>query len=167
MNRNPLDSSVHGILQPRILEWAVYSLPQGIFPTQASNPGLLHCRQILYQLSHQGSPKLCPKLDLNHSLQCQSSQVQLPLWLLVPVIFGCSCYHVAALMVYNEAKDFPHRVLFLYTCVRGRTKELRDPQTSAFQMKTSSKWRCLAISPEVPSHNLGESPRKLIYWFIP
>ena len=25
---------------------------QGIFPTQASNPGLLHCRQILYRLSH-------------------------------------------------------------------------------------------------------------------
>ena len=32
------------------------SLLQGIFPTQGSNPGLLHCRQILYQLSHQGSP---------------------------------------------------------------------------------------------------------------
>ena len=28
------------------------SLLQGIFPTQGSNPGLLHCRQILYQLSH-------------------------------------------------------------------------------------------------------------------
>ena len=33
-----------------------HSLLQGIFPTQGSNPGLLHCRQILYQLSHQGSP---------------------------------------------------------------------------------------------------------------
>ena len=32
------------------------SLLQGIFPTQGSNPGLLHCRQILYQLSHRGSP---------------------------------------------------------------------------------------------------------------
>ena len=29
-----------------------------IFPTQESNPGLLHCRQVLYSLSHQGSP-LC------------------------------------------------------------------------------------------------------------
>ena len=34
------------------------SLIQGIFPTQESNWGLLHCRWILYQLSHQGSPKL-------------------------------------------------------------------------------------------------------------
>ena len=32
------------------------SLLQGIFPTQGTNPGLLLCRQILYQLSHKGSP---------------------------------------------------------------------------------------------------------------
>ena len=32
------------------------SLLQGIFPTHGSNPGLLHCRWILYQLSHKGSP---------------------------------------------------------------------------------------------------------------
>ena len=31
-------------------------LQQGIFPTQGSNPGLPHCRQILYCLSHKGSP---------------------------------------------------------------------------------------------------------------
>ena len=31
------------------------SLLQGIFPTQGSNPGLLHCRQILYQLSYLGN----------------------------------------------------------------------------------------------------------------
>ena len=34
------------------------SLLQGIFPTHGSNPGLLHCRQILYQLSHKGSPRI-------------------------------------------------------------------------------------------------------------
>ena len=33
------------------------SLLQQIFPTQESNQGLLHCRQILYQLSYQGSPQ--------------------------------------------------------------------------------------------------------------
>ena len=31
-------------------------LLQGIFPNQTLNPGLPHCRQILYQLNHQGSP---------------------------------------------------------------------------------------------------------------
>ena len=34
------------------------SLLQGIFPTQGSNPGLLHCRRILYQLSHKGSLRI-------------------------------------------------------------------------------------------------------------
>ena len=34
------------------------SLFQGVFPTQGSNPGLPHCRWILYQLSHKGSPRI-------------------------------------------------------------------------------------------------------------
>ena len=34
------------------------SLLHGIFPTQELNPGLLHCRQILYQLSHKRSPRI-------------------------------------------------------------------------------------------------------------
>ena len=34
------------------------SLLQGIFLTQGSNPGLPHCRQILYQLSHKGPPRI-------------------------------------------------------------------------------------------------------------
>ena len=34
------------------------SFLQGIFPTQESNPGLPHCRRILYQLSQKGSPRI-------------------------------------------------------------------------------------------------------------
>ena len=34
------------------------SLLQGILPTQGSNPGPLHCRRILFQLSHKGSPRI-------------------------------------------------------------------------------------------------------------
>ena len=44
-----------GILQARILEWVAMPSSRGIFPTQESNWDLLHCRQILYQLSYQGS----------------------------------------------------------------------------------------------------------------
>ena len=44
----PPGSSVRGILQARILEWVSHSLLQGTFPTQGWNPGLLHCRQILF-----------------------------------------------------------------------------------------------------------------------
>ena len=93
---NPMDYTVHEILQARILEWVAVPLsrglpnpgiaprspsshadslpaePQGkpkntevgslsllqqIFLTQEANQGLLHCRQILYQLSYEGSPK--------------------------------------------------------------------------------------------------------------
>ena len=56
MDCSPLGFSVCGILQARTLEWVAISLLQGIFPTQGSNPGLLHCRPILHHLSHQGSP---------------------------------------------------------------------------------------------------------------
>ena len=35
-----------------------HALLQRIFPTQGSNPGLPHCRRILHQLSHQGSPRI-------------------------------------------------------------------------------------------------------------
>ena len=93
---DPMDYTVHGILQVRLLEWVAFpfsrdlpnpgteprsptlqagslpaepqeklkntgvgslSLLQRIFPTQKSNQDLLHCRQILYLLSYQGSPK--------------------------------------------------------------------------------------------------------------
>ena len=41
------------------------SLLQGIFPTQGSNPGPPHCRQIHYQLSSQGSPSLLHVQKIN------------------------------------------------------------------------------------------------------
>ena len=48
-------SAVPGILHARILEWFFHFFLQGIFPTQWLNSGLLHCRQILYNLNNQGS----------------------------------------------------------------------------------------------------------------
>ena len=45
---DPPGSSVHGILQARILEWGAMPFSRGSFPTLGSNPGLLHCREILY-----------------------------------------------------------------------------------------------------------------------
>ena len=51
MDGSPPGSSVHGILQARILDWV--AMP---FPSQGSNPGLPYCRRILYCLSYQGSP---------------------------------------------------------------------------------------------------------------
>ena len=45
---SPPASSVRGISQARITGVVCHSLHQGIFPTQGSNPGLLHCRWTLY-----------------------------------------------------------------------------------------------------------------------
>ena len=63
-------SVMYNSLQPHELYSARNSLGQntgvgslyllrGIFPTQGPNPGLPHCRGILYQLSHKGRPSIC------------------------------------------------------------------------------------------------------------
>ena len=65
----PLNCTVHGILQARILGVGSLSLFQGIFTTQGLNPGLLQCPQILYQLGHKVSsePHKCrERLCLPH-----------------------------------------------------------------------------------------------------
>ena len=51
---SPPGSSVHGILQARILKWVATPFSRGSpgNPTQGLNPSLPHCRQILYHLSH-------------------------------------------------------------------------------------------------------------------
>ena len=53
---DPMGYMVHAVLQARILQWVAFLFSRGIFLTQGSNPGLPHCRWILYQLSHKGSP---------------------------------------------------------------------------------------------------------------
>ena len=58
MNCSPQGSSVHGDSPGKNTEVGCHFLLQGIFPTQGLNPGLPHCRQMLYCLSHQGSPKI-------------------------------------------------------------------------------------------------------------
>ena len=59
-----------GVLQIRRLEWVAMPLAKG-----SSQPRSLHCRQIIYHLSHQGSPfaywyllKTCVNIDLIRSI---------------------------------------------------------------------------------------------------
>ena len=56
MDCNIPGSSVHGDSPGKNTGGGCYALLQGIFPIQGSNPGLPHCRWILYCLIHQGSP---------------------------------------------------------------------------------------------------------------
>ena len=53
---SPLGSSFHGDSLGKNTGVDCHALLQGIFPTQGWNPGLPHCRLILYRLRHQGSP---------------------------------------------------------------------------------------------------------------
>ena len=65
------------------------SLLQGIFPTQGLNASLPHCRHILYQLSHQGSPRIMEWVG--HLFSSRSSQPRnrfsfldpFPLWVVL------------------------------------------------------------------------------------
>ena len=56
VNYRPPDSSVHGDYPGKNAGVGCHNLLQGIFPNQGLNPGLLHCRRFLYQLSYQGGP---------------------------------------------------------------------------------------------------------------
>ena len=58
-----MDYIVYGILKARMLEWVAIPFSRGIFPNQGSNPDLLHCRWILYQLRHKGSPRILEWVD--------------------------------------------------------------------------------------------------------
>ena len=71
---DPIDYTVMEFSRPEYWSGVILSLPQGIFPTQGLNWGLLHCRWILYQLSCQGTPNVvfsannCPvtRLRIHH-----------------------------------------------------------------------------------------------------
>ena len=101
-------SLVCEIFQARILEWVAISPLQGIFLTQGINPGLLHYWQILYCLSHQGSPlnicmRVCMLSHFSHvwlcdPMDCSSPgssiheilQVRILEWFVVPFSRGSS-----------------------------------------------------------------------------
>ena len=56
MDCSPPGSSVHGDSQGKNTGVGCHALLKGIFLTRGLNPGLLHCRQIVQCLSHQGNP---------------------------------------------------------------------------------------------------------------
>ena len=96
---DPVDVTIQGILQNRILEWVVLPFSRGIFSTQGSNPGLPHCSRILYQLSHKGSPYLVYlKLSINSLLFLIRLHNLIPDYLSI-------IYHSPALLVWDHT-DF-------------------------------------------------------------
>ena len=77
MDYSPPDSSVRGILEARILEWVAISSSRDL-PDSGIEPGSPHHRQILYCLSHQGSPSMKPKIDqLDSAIKIKENVLQL------------------------------------------------------------------------------------------
>ena len=148
-------SSVHGTLQARILEWVagqLFPFSRGVFPTQGLDPGLPHCRWILYCLSHQGSPRIleyvavpCPG-DLPYpgikpespALQADSSPAELP---------GKPIIKSFQFMIYFLTKSFS-KILHLVT--------YKHPHIHIYTQLTQTKFK----------FSLFKIPVKITLWHI-
>ena len=53
-----IDYTFHGIFQARILEWVSFPFSMGSSQPRDWTQVPPHCRQVLYQLSHKGSPRI-------------------------------------------------------------------------------------------------------------
>ena len=54
----PMDYTVHGTLQARILKWVAFPFSRGSSQPRDQTQVYVYCRQIVYQLSHKGSPRI-------------------------------------------------------------------------------------------------------------
>ena len=89
------------------------SLLQGIFPTQGSNPGFPHCRQILYQMSHQGREALrYSSVQVSRSVVSNSV---IP-WTAArqPSLSITNSWSLLKLMSIKPVIPFNHLILFLF-----------------------------------------------------
>ena len=95
----PASSAVHGDSPGKKTGEGCHFHLQGNLPIQGSGPGLLHCRQILYCLSHQGGPIALASPGASHSCSIKRSydidfimnghfQALTPEWL--PTLFASS-----------------------------------------------------------------------------
>jgi len=75
MNCNPTGSSVDDF-PGKNTGVGCHFLFQRIFPTQGSNPGLLHCRKILYHLNYQESPNISLSQSLDKEGSCRKKQTK-------------------------------------------------------------------------------------------
>ena len=59
-----------------MLEWVAVPFSRG-FPTQGLNPGFPHCRQILFHLSHQGSPRILEWVPIPSPADLSDAEIEL------------------------------------------------------------------------------------------
>ena len=67
---NPMDYTVHGLLQARILEWVAFPFSRGSSQSRTqTGVSCLHCRRILYQLSYEVARSLPVRATQSHTSQ--------------------------------------------------------------------------------------------------
>ena len=106
-------SQPHGLYSPRNFPGqntgvGSHSFLQGIFSTQGSNPGLLHCSQILHQLSHQGSPRVPEWVASPFSIGSSGTRNQIRVSCIAGGFFTSWATREALLIIYYYLKkDHP------------------------------------------------------------
>ena len=89
MDCSPPGSSVHADSPGKNAGVGCHALLQGIVQTQGLNPGPQHCKQILYHLSHQESPRACklPEVTLILVISVCHSILTPKLWITVTIAY--------------------------------------------------------------------------------
>ena len=113
-----------------------HTLLQGIFPTQGSNPGLQHCRQILYHLSYQRSPLL--RKQLKHKSRDFPGGL----------VAGSPTCQGRGHRFDPFSRKIPHAEEQLSLCAKTTEPEARVPRACALQPETPPQEEAHAPQPE-------------------
>ena len=74
---DPMDYTVHGMLQARILEWVAFPFTRGSSQPRDQAQASHNCRWILYQLSHKGSPRILEWMAYSFSRESSDTGIEL------------------------------------------------------------------------------------------
>ena len=131
-----------------------HSLLPGIFTSQESNTGLLHCRQILYELSHQGRPRILEWVAYPFSSRSSWPRN----WTRVSCIAGGFFISWATFLTGVIANQSPHKNAHLLLRVHSSKMEIQtwplDGQNivqcelyiSRYEKRQKQQWSCLKYS---------------------
>ena len=146
-----LGSSVRGDSPGKNTGVGCHALLQGIFPTQGSNPGLPHCRRILYHMSHQETPWILEWVANPFSRGSSWPRN----WTRVnwrQILYQLS-YQRSPMKTYVQAKTCKQILIAHYSLIPKRWKQSNSPSLDEWINKSDVYW----ISQKVHS----EKPRKV------
>ena len=153
---NPPDSSVHGDSSGKNSGVGCHSLLQGIFSTQELNRDLLHCRQILWQMSYQGS---LPLMMSSNVIFCTASSAGISQGLRYCFILSCFYMYPKAQTPWPACEDgcsmclitLYHTHFFLSLFEYPTLQEVCSPPSPHFPDTLLSSRRWLLL-PHLPPH---------------